>query len=285
MSTIQVDHFLNTAAMTVSDVRCAGGCEHGDALECARSTHIVFPYRGVYVRRVGRDVAVADGNQVLFFNEQQEYRISHPVDGGDACLSLAVDPATLRELTPAAMLQTGGGSIFLRQQQRIDHRSQMLVAQLRRSLRDSDVEPLEVETLALTLLRRAIGTPADMPSGATAGRRRLVERVKLTLASDMARRWTLADIAAETGGSPVYLTQVFQQVEGLPLYRYQLQLRLARALSAIDHYSDLSAMSFDLGFSSHSHFSASFRQAYGCSPSSYRKITKDFDSARKTLRR
>jgi AraC-like DNA-binding protein len=42
-------------------------------------------------------------------------------------------------------------------------------------------------------------------------------------------RWTLADIAAEIRGSPVYLTQVFQHVESIPLYRYHLRLRLARA--------------------------------------------------------
>lgn len=276
MSTIQVDRLLGTPALTVSDVRCAGGCRHEDELECAQSTHIVFPYRGVYVRSVGQDVTVADGNQVLFFNEQQEYRISHPVEGGDACLSISVDPATLRELAPASMLQAGGGSAFLRQQQRIDSQTQMLAAQLRHGA----AEPLEAETLVLALLRRALGRPAETPAGATVGRRRLVERVKLTLAGDVARRWTLAEIAAETGGSPVYLTQVFQQVEGIPLYRYQLQLRLARALSVIDQYDDLSAMSFDLGFSSHSHFSASFRQAYGRSPSAYRKFTKDFDSVR-----
>jgi AraC-like DNA-binding protein len=285
MSTIQVDHSLSTPTVSVSDVRCAGGCEHEDALECAQSTHIVFPYRGVYVRRVGHDVTVADGNQALFFNERQEYRISHPVEGGDACLSLSIDPAALRELAPASMLQADGGSTFLRQRQRIDPQAQMLVAQLRRALRHNAAEPLAVETLALTLLRRAIGNPIDTPSGVTTGRRRLVERVKLTLAGDLARRWTLAEIAAETGGSPVYLTQVFQQAEGVPLYRYQLQLRLARALSVIDQYSDLSAMSFDLGFSSHSHFSASFRQAYGCSPSSHRKFAKDFDSGKESPRR
>jgi len=36
------------------------------------------------------------------------------------------------------------------------------------------------------------------------------------LASDLERRWTLAEIAAEVRGSPIYLTQVFQQVGGLP---------------------------------------------------------------------
>jgi AraC-like DNA-binding protein len=97
----------------------------------------------------------------------------------------------------------------------------------------------------------------------------LVERAKLVLSSDPARRWTLADIAAEVGVSPVYLTQLFKQVEGVPLYRYQLNLRLARALDLLGRGcsgDDISALSMDLGFSSHSHFTATFRRAYGRTP-------------------
>jgi AraC family transcriptional regulator len=59
-------------------------------------------------------------------------------------------------------------------------------------------------------------------------------------------------------------------VEGLSLYRYQLRLRLARALDLLGQYDDLTALSLDLGFSSHSHFSAAFREAYGRSPSQFR---------------
>ena len=103
------------------------------------------------------------------------------------------------------------------------------------------------------------------------GRQRLVDRAKLVLASGPARRWTLAEIAAEVRGSPVYLTQVFQQVEGLPLYRYHLRLRLARALDLLAQYDDLTMLALDLGFSSHSHFSAAFRAAYDRSPSEFRQ--------------
>jgi AraC family transcriptional regulator len=106
---------------------------------------------------------------------------------------------------------------------------------------------------------------------ATAGRRKLVDCTKLVLASDLARRWTLGEIAAEVGGSPVYLTQVFKQVEGLPLYRYQLRLRLARALDLLPQYDDLTALGLDLGFASHSHFTTAFRQVYGRSPSEFRQ--------------
>jgi AraC-like DNA-binding protein len=102
----------------------------------------------------------------------------------------------------------------------------------------------------------------------------LADRVKVLLTSDVSRRWTLADIASEIGGSAVYLTQVFQQVEGMPLYRYHLQLRLARALDLIENYNDLSALATDLGFSSHSHFAAAFRQAYGRSPTAFKQAAR-----------
>lgn len=105
----------------------------------------------------------------------------------------------------------------------------------------------------------------------TEGRQELVDRAKLVLSGDVARRWTLAEVASEAGVSPVYLTQVFQQVEAMPLYRYQLRLRLARALHLLAHYDDLTMLSMDLGFSSHSHFTATFRQTYGRSPAAFQR--------------
>jgi len=236
-------------------------------------TQLVFPYRGIYVRRVGHDQAVAEVNQVLFFNAAEAYRVSHPVGGGDASLAVVIGEPTLRELAPRTLLHEGAALAFRRQRLRIDARAQALVALLRHSLRRNLAEPLEAEGLALTLVQRALGPRTTHAAGASVGRQKLVDRVKLVLASDLARRWTLAEIAAEVRGSPVYLTQVFQQVEGLPLYRYQLRLRLARALDLLPHYDDLTALSLDLGFSSHSHFSAAFRATYGRSPSEFRQST------------
>ena len=54
-------------------------------------------------------------------------------------------------------------------------------------------------------------------------------------------------------------------------YRYQLRLRLARALDLLGRYDDLTMLGLDLGFSSHSHFSAAFKQTYGLTPAEFQR--------------
>jgi len=271
MTELSVRLLLNTRTVALRDVACSGECQHRSAEEFAVATHLVFPYRGVYVRHVGRMDAVAEANQVLFFNQQESYRISHPVAGGDACLSLAISEPWLAELAPKEQTHESSGLLFRLQRLRIDPRAQALVALLRHSLNRGLVETLQAETLALTLVRRALGERTSHVARASAGRQKLVDRAKLVLSSDLGRRWSLAEVAVEVGVSPVYLTQVFQQVEGMPLYRYQLRLRLARALDLLGQYDNLTALGLELGFSSHSHFSAAFRQAFGRTPADFQR--------------
>jgi AraC family transcriptional regulator len=274
MSEFDVSSLLSTEAVSLRNVRCAGICRHRAPEEFASATHLVFPYRGVYMRHVGSDQAVADANHVLFFNAGEGYQVSHPVAGGDSSLSVSLSDPLLRELAPNRILSDRAITGFRHQHQSIDPRAQALVALLRHGLYNGIIEPLEAENLTLTLVCRSLGPRTSHECRATHGSRRLTDRVKVLLASDLSRRWTLTDIAIEIRGSPVYLTQVFQQVEGIPLYRYQLRLRLARALDLIARYDDLSTLAADLGFSSHSHFSAAFRQAYGRSPTAFKQFAK-----------
>jgi AraC-like DNA-binding protein len=271
MSQLSIEPLLQTETVTLRDAACDGACRHKSEEECARGTYLVFPYRGVFVRHLGGNDAVAEANQLLFFNRDEAYHISHPVPGGDSCLSLLVDETHLRELTPKEQVRDGDILAFRRQRRRIDPRAQALVALLRHGLSRGVAETLEAETLILTLVRRALGERTSHAAGASPGRQKLVDRAKLVLSGDLARRWTLAEIAAEVGVSPVYLTQVFQQVEAMPLYRYHLRLRLARALDLLGRYEDLTALGLDLGFSSHSHFSAAFKQVYGRTPAEFQR--------------
>ncbi len=115
MSEFTVHSLLKTPSVTVRDVYCQGRCRHKSAEECASAIHLVFPYRGAYVRHLGRDEAVAEASQVLFFNALEGYRVSHPIAGGDATLDLLVNEALLRELAPKALLK-GGAAVAFREQ-------------------------------------------------------------------------------------------------------------------------------------------------------------------------
>jgi AraC family transcriptional regulator len=265
---------LTTDTVAVWDVVCEGTCRHKSAEECVAATHLVFPYRGAYVQHTGRVEAVAEPNQIVFINENEAYRVSHPIEGGDASLSIRLDTPTLLELASSDYLQVKGRPAFNRSGLHLDPHVQVLTALVRHRLSRGVIETLEAESLALELLRRALSGCSSRATAGSIGRRKLVDRAKLVLASDLGRRWTLAAIAAEVGVSPVYLTQVFQQVEGLPLYRYQLQLRLARALDLLGDNAGLTGLALDLGFSSHSHFSAAFKRAYGHTPSAFQRSAR-----------
>ena len=88
-SEFEVTRLLDTDTVALRNVRCRGECRHRSVEECVSTTHLVFPYRGVYLRHVGRDQAVADANHVLFFNAGEGYQVSHPMMGGDASLNVS----------------------------------------------------------------------------------------------------------------------------------------------------------------------------------------------------
>src|ERR1700758_2467516 len=114
MADFDAHPLLTTDTVAVWDVACAGTCRHKSAEERVTATHLVFPYRGVYVHHVGRAETVAEANQVVFFNEDEPYQVSHPVEGGDSSLSIGISAATLLELTPAGYLHVKDRTTFNR---------------------------------------------------------------------------------------------------------------------------------------------------------------------------
>src|ERR1700732_1938307 len=134
MSEFAVHVLLSSPTVTARDVYCQGNCRHQSAEEVATATELVFPYRGVFVRHLRHDQAVAEAHQVLFFNATEGYRVSHPVPGGDASLSLAISEAQLRELAPPTLLRDTATPAFRQQRLRVDPRAQAIVALLRHRL-------------------------------------------------------------------------------------------------------------------------------------------------------
>jgi AraC family transcriptional regulator len=263
---------LHTDTVTAWDCLCQGARRQKAGEEWAPATRIAFPQHGVYVHSVGRTDVVADVNQMVVINENEPYQVSHPVPGGDATLTVGVARATLLVIIPAQYRHPDGRAALNRSGLRIDARTQLLAAQVRQRLSRQSIGRLEAEAAVLGLVRHALGDTASHTARTGTGRpERMADDVKLLLASDPYRRWTLAEIAREIGVTPVYLTDAFKHAEGLPLYRYHLRMRLALALSLLADCEDLTTLAIDLDFTSHSHFSASFKRTYGLTPSRYQQ--------------
>jgi AraC family transcriptional regulator len=100
----------------------------------------------------------------------------------------------------------------------------------------------------------------------------LVVNAKRYISTHPTQRIRLADVGEALGVSPVYVTDVFRRVEGVPFYRFALRKRLERAVRLLPAYqADLSSLALELDFASHSHFSTAFRRAFGCTPAHFRE--------------
>ena len=235
---------------------------------------VCLPYRGLGVWHVGDDDVVVDANQVLFVRGGESYRMSGPVAGGYAEVIISPAIELLSEIVGAGETRLFDHSLF---RNRCGLATSLLQSFRTRFLHwagsASDNYGLEGEELVVALLRAAIWQEYDtQPCGAATAR--LIKRTKYYLEEHLADQIRLVDIGKAVGASPAYLTATFRRVEGLSLHQYLTQLRLARALAELPYTDDLTTLALDTGFSSHSHFTAAFRRAFGCTPSQFRMSTR-----------
>jgi AraC family transcriptional regulator len=248
------------AALRIRRVRC---CPHDHTcgpVEYAAAHTLALPLRGVFVKHLGpRERVVGDACHALFFREGEPYRVSHPVAGGDECLSIEPSADVAREFG------------FLKRSIPLEARAIAARELLRHRLEQGVASALEAEDSALALLLK-IGN-AEPPATARSSRQaEMVEATRITLAARPEENWTLGELAQRVYSSPFHLARTFRALAGMPLHRYQLRARMAAALrEVLDSSRELTAIGLDLGFSSHSHFTASFRRTFGATPSALRK--------------
>ena len=234
---------------------------------------VCLPYRGLFVWHVGADDVVSDANQVLYVSSGQPFRLSEPVSGGYAELIITPALELLSELLGTSPSSLGAHDLFRRRTRRADLRLQFLRARFLHRANAANSDHLEADELVIEMLRCALDADGSsrQPSYSTG---KLIRRSKEYVAEHLCDSFRLEDVARAVGASPAYLTDVFRRFEGLPLHRYALRSRLARALVELPHTDDLTGLALDLGFSSHSHFAAAFRRAFACTPSEFRRRSR-----------
>ena len=111
-----------------------------------------------------------------------------------------------------------------------------------------------------------------------------VRRSRKFLDEHYAERVSLQALARLTGLSPYYLNRSFCRKIGMPPHAYQLQMRIARAKSALRTGSSIARVALAMGFADQSHFTRQFKRFMGITPAKYADESKKVQDAIISLR-
>lgn len=237
----------------------------------------VFPRTAVAICYDDGTTFVSDPNTIPLYNRDQVFsRRSLDHDTGDVADWYAVADSVLLDAIAAY-----DGSIF----ERPDHPfpaayvpANTWVYLEQRRLVDTlcmsaapDALAVEETILGLldSVLRQAYGSAAWRGASRRLMRRR-VEAARFAIARDITRNVSLSELAEQAECSPFALCRAFHTLTGMTTTEYRQSLRLRSALELLRGGADLLTVALDLGFSSHSHFTKTFRRTFGMTPSEFR---------------
>ena len=233
--------------------------------------HVVVPHTTVRLLPAAGEAYVSTVNDVILYDRDVHYRRQLVSDEGDRCTFVVVGDALAHELglergqpssRPRLRHGPSGATAFARSHG------------IRAALADPDPDRLLVDELVMAVLAHAARRVVEPASDVAAGRhqQRAVEDVKAALAAEPARVWRLAELADLVHYSPYALARLFRRRTGYSIVGYRRELRLRESLAhMLRGTRDLSEIAARLGFSSHSHYTRAFRQAFGCTPSQARR--------------
>jgi AraC-like DNA-binding protein len=221
---------------------------------------LVFPRTCVSIRHVDRAPVVADPTVVMIYNRGQIYTREAIAPAGDLCEWFAFDADAILEARgdrdgdrdrPFGALMFAPSSA----------RTYFLAHAALRRLDDR----LFVEETSLTLLDDVLATTA--PAVVAPAHRELADATRRLLSRCFTDHHSLSAIAGALGTSAFHLARVFRRATGRTLHGYRTELRIRSAIERLPDTDDLAALAVDLGFSSHSHFTAAFKKLVGVAPS------------------
>jgi AraC-like DNA-binding protein len=275
-----------TRRLMLAEFHCEPWDRRWSEPNCAdEGHHVVFPGTPVRIEQEGHDPVVATPAQVMFYNRFQAYRRADVAGRGDHCSFVLVSPEVLEDVAcsavpgladplarpfPASHATTGAGT-YLAQR-----------ALLRHVRTSSPPDDVFVQERLYELIARTVAVLYEGPrTGATTPRRaatralhaEVVESAKALMSTRLGERLTLEGIAAMLFVSPFELTRMFRRRTGTSVHSFLVQLRLRAGLERVlDSRDRLTDIACDLGFSSPSHFSDSFRRVFGLAPSAARAL-------------
>jgi AraC family transcriptional regulator len=228
------------------------------ATDDAHDVELELPRRGAHLRAYGRDTFVVDVTTVAVLPATAEYLRASPSNA----------PQTSTLITLSGELA-----------ERVARAKSRVLSVSRASARAHErllacTSPLAIHEHAIALVEALsldAGEPSSTPAAhrsPTAAWKRLVAQVEYVLATRYAEELTLDEIARASGVSPFHAARVFRSVTGRSIHQQLVRVRVHHALYELSRGAGaLTEVALRAGFSSHSHFTSTFRRLMGVTPS------------------
>lgn len=205
---------------------------------------------------------------MLLYDARQEYRRAPLDPRGDDCLFVALGEEAVHEVGRHGPVVDRRHLRFTARQRPCSASAYAALHLLCARASDGGDDRLAVDERLMEVLDEVLGTSAP---GDGDHCEPLAEAVRSVLARRYTEPLALADVAADVGVSAYHLHRRFRATTGWTIHAYRDQLRLREGLARVlDGEQDLAVLACELGYTSHSHFTARFRRAFGAIPSSTR---------------
>jgi len=223
---------------------------------------------GTFEKRSNHGQGMADSNVAMIFGPGERFEIDHSCGDSNTGITIRIEPTELARWLPSSRASCDLQSTGRRSMTLLVSPSAALEVGSLASFLSSQCLKRPNPGLVATRLRRCLGqlvaVSHDTPVQTRSER---VEQARRYLNLNYASPVRRAELARAVDCSPWLLSREFMRQVGITMHAYLNSLRLRAGLRAIfDGCNDLTALGIRLGFSSHSHFSAAFKTAFGLSP-------------------
>jgi AraC-like DNA-binding protein len=263
---------FSSDVVAIGKFRCqAGHPLFRDSGPCTHHT-FVFPRTATEIQHVGGPSFIGSPNSVSLYNQHQRYT-RRPISAIDASDWFVIADDVLRDAIASFDPSVHDRPLqpFRRPSAPVDTATYAVQRQLFQRVVSGDFDANGIEEEALRIFLSVMIAAEETPPVARPALRDAVETVKRIITSAPSRNVPLRTLAAETDSSPFQLCRAFRRMTGMTMTGFRHSLRIRIALDRLrDHRIDLTDLALDLGYASHSHFSASFRRQVGLTPSQFR---------------
>jgi len=247
--------------LSLRHVSCRHANKELSDVEVADANTLILPLRGVFVEHFSRTQQIlAEPNSALMIPAGSAARVSHPLSTEDDCL--VIEFCNRPKVFPQKAIQVVLSPVATAVRNLMRYRAHNQVC-----------DGLEIEETSVALFDHVLQHSQKIPNQHRRNSKTLrqIDSARLILCSYPERSWKLTVLAGYLNCSPFHLTRMFQRHLGVPLHRYLTYVRLSRSMDLLLDGTDLTTAAMQLGFSSHSHFTAKFRQYIGFAPSRIRE--------------